>query len=40
MSGSGQRLVEYTDTFQYVPLRENLEKFLNHTDIFKEVHLH
>ena len=30
-------LVEYEDTFQYVPLVENLEKFLNHSEVLSEV---
>ena len=36
-SGSSRRLVEVTDTFQYVPLIPNLKHFLSNPDVFKEV---
>ena len=35
--GTKRRLVEVTETFQYVPLLPNLEKLLNNKDIFQEV---
>ena len=36
-SGSTRRLVEHQDTFQYVPLTENLEKFLSNPEVLTEV---
>lgn len=36
-SGSTRRLVEHQDTFQYVPLTENLEKFLSNPEVLAEV---
>ena len=38
--GSTQRLVEFKDTFQYVPLMKNLENFLMNPEIFEEVHVY
>ncbi|XP_065893459.1 uncharacterized protein [Dysidea avara] len=35
--GTKRRLVEVTETFQYVPLLPNLEKLLNNKDIFQEI---
>ena len=34
---SSRQLVDAQDTFQYVPLLENLEAFLNNFEVLKEV---
>lgn len=34
---SSRQLVDTQDTFQYVPLLENLQAFLNNFEVFKEV---
>ena len=36
-SGSKRRLVEYKDTFQYIPLMDNLVQLLKNPEIFDEV---
>lgn len=36
-TGIKQRLVEVKETFQYIPLMENLEKVLNNQDIYQKV---
>ena len=36
-SGPSRKLVEVMDTFQYVPLSKNLEKFINNPEVFAEV---
>ena len=35
--GSTCRLIEVKDTFQYVPLLPNLQRFLSNTEVFKKV---
>ena len=36
-SGAKRRLVESSDTYQYVPLIDNLQWLLQHQDIYDEV---
>lgn len=35
--GSVRRLAECKETFEYIPLLENLEKFLSNCEVFQEV---
>jgi len=37
-TGSTRQLVEFDETFQYIPLMENLERLLNNADVLQEVH--
>ena len=37
-SGAKRSLVEKKDTFQYIPLIQNLEWLLQHGDIYKQVY--
>ena len=36
--GSSRRLIEIQDTFEYVPLLDNLERLLCNQDVFEEVY--
>ena len=36
-TGIKRRLVEVKETFQYIPLMQNLEKLLNNQDVYQEV---